>query len=375
MKRILYLSGSVNLWGARRSLLNLLENIDKKRFSPLVACPKEGPLTAKCESLVIPVEVVNLPLWRKAKNFWKIPAVIFTLVNLIKKREIDLIHCNSHWVTPYGVIAGKFAKVPVISHIRDIIEESKVRKYLLNGANKIITISNTQQRIFYPAIKDEGKLMTIYNGIDTDFFSFQGEEEVMNFRKELGAGKDAPVVGCVGQISSLKGQQYLLEAAPQILTEFPEAKFIFCGEVRRERDEGLVESLVGKFGLEKNVSLLGWRDDLPLIYSAMDVLVFPTLKEAFGRVAAEALSCGVPVVASRVGGVPEIVKDGQTGILVEPENPGQIAEATISLLKNPERRKEIGGKGSKIMKENFSLSKHVREVQEVYNKLLMVDSR
>lgn len=358
------------MWGARRSLLNLLQNIDGERFSPLVVCGREGPLTEKCRNSGLPIEIVNLPLWRKAKNFRKIPSVIFALVNLIRRHKIDLIHCNSHWITPYGVIAGKLTRTPVISHVRDIIDRSKVRKYLLNGAQRIITISQAQQEIFSSAIRDKDKLVTIYNGIDTDFFSPRSAEEVANFRQELGVGKDALVVGCVGQISSLKGQQYLLEAAPCILKEFPETKFLFCGEVRRERDKGLVESLVHKLSLEKSVFLLGWRDDLPLVYSAMDVLVFPTLKEAFGRVAAEAMSCGVPVVASRVGGVPEIVRDGQTGILVDSESTRQIAEAVLSLLKAPRKREEMGRMGKRIVKEKFSLLQYIKKIERLYDTLL-----
>ena len=131
-----------------------------------------------------------------------------------------------------------------------------------------------------------------------------------------------------------------------------------------------MEALIKELDIEKSVFLLGWRDDLPVIYSALDILAFPTLKEAFGRAAVEAMACGVPVVASAVGGVPEIVEDGRTGFLVTPRNYEKIADALLKLMKNTKMSREMGKNGMSKVKKKFDISKNIRLLENIYNSLL-----
>ena len=370
MHNILYLSDSVNLWGARRSLLDLLKNIDRKKFSISVVCGKEGPLTDKLKEENIDYATIPLPLWRKVKNLPHIPSSILSLVKLVKEKDIHIIHCNSHGVNPYGVIAGKLTNARVICHIRDIITPDKIKKYFLNYSDKIITISDFQKKVFsrYPTINKRVSL--VYNGIDTSIFYRCKTTEILKFRKKLNIGEKDFLVGCVGQISSLKGQDYLIKAVPLVLKKIPSTKFLLCGEVRRERDKGKIESLVEKLGVRKNIIFLGWREDLPIVYSSLDVLAFPTLKEAFGRAAVEAMACEVPVIATRVGGVPEIVEDGKTGILIPPQTHIQLADAIIKLLQDSKMRKNMGKEGRKRVQKNFNIAKTVNGVENIYSALL-----
>jgi glycosyltransferase involved in cell wall biosynthesis len=370
MYNILYLTGSVNLWGARRSLFDLLQNIDRKKFSISVVCGKEGPLTEKLEKEKIDYTIIPLPLWRKGKNLPRIPFSLFPLAKLVRKKNIHLIHCNSHWVNPYGVIAGKLTNVKVICHVRDIITPDKIKKYFINYSDRIVTISNFQKKVFnrYPVLNKRTHL--VYNGIDTSRFYRRKENEISKFRNKWNIEEDDFLVGCVGQISSLKGQEYLVRAIPMVLKEIPNTKFLLCGQVRRERDEGKIESLTEKLGIKKNVISLGWQEDLPIVYSSLDILAFPTLKEAFGRVAVEAMACKVPVIATKIGGIPEIVEEGKTGFLIPPKNPIQIADAVKRLLKDSKMRKNMGAEGRKKVKEKFSIKDTVHKIENLYYSLL-----
>ncbi len=370
MYNILYLSDSVNLWGARRSLLDLFKNIDRKKFSISVVCGKEGPLTDKLKKEGIDYMIIPLPLWRKSKNIPLIPSSIFSLVRLIKKKNINIIHCNSHGVNPYGVIAGKFTNAKVICHLRDIITLDKIKKYFINYSDKIITISNFQRKIFtnYPKLKE--KIYLIYNGIDVSFFNRCKKTEILDFKRRFNIKENDFLVGCVGQISSLKGQEYLIKAMPLVLKEIPNVKFLLCGNVRRERDKGKIEHLAEQLNVKKSVIFLGWQEDLPIVYSSLDILAFPTLKEAFGRVAVEAMACEVPVIATKVGGVPEVVEDGKTGILIDSEEHIQLADAIIRLLNDSKMRKNMGEEGRKRVKENFNIMKVVNDVENIYDALL-----
>lgn len=370
MYNILYLSGSVNLWGARRSLLDLLQNIDRREFSVSVVCSKKGPLTGELEKRKINYTIIPLPLWRKGKNLPRIPSSILSLVKVIKEKNIHLIHCNSHWVNPYGTIAARLTKRKVICHLRDVITTDKIQKYFIYRSDRIIVISNFLKQIFncYRAMK--GKVELVYNGIDTTVFLRRKEKEIADFKMKWGIKQSEYVIGCVGQLSSLKGQEYLLRAVPFILRRFPKTKFLLCGEVRRERDEGRMESVVQELNIERNITFTGWQDDLPAVYSSLDILAFPTLKEAFGRVAVEALSCQVPVVATKVGGVPEIVNDEKDGILVPPKSSPHLANGIMRILQNPELKRRMGEEGRRKVMEKFTLKKTVSQIENIYYSLL-----
>lgn len=366
--RALFLSGSVNLWGARRSLLDFLSKIDRERISPLVVCSKKGPLTEELRRSEIPFRLINLPLWRKAKNFSKIPGTLLPLYRLIREEKIDFIHSNSHWDNPYGVLAGKMAHIPTICHLRDIVSRDKVRKYLVGWADKVIAISYASAEVIEGRLKR--KVEVIYNGINLSVFSPRGEKEVLEFKRNLGLNEKELIIGTVGQISELKGQEYLIQAMPYILERFPHARIILCGEVRREKDEGRVEAMVRRLNLMGKIIMLGWQDNLSLLYSSLDVFVLPTLKEAFGRVVAEAMACKVPVVASRIGGVPEVVEEGKTGLLFSPGDYRELARCVIELLGEENNRKRMGEEGRKRVKSRFNLDEQVKKIEKVYDGLL-----
>ena len=361
LHKILYLSSSVNLWGARKSLLDILTHLDKKTFFPIVVCSSSGPLTEKLDEIKIPYRIVKMRLWRKGKYFPWIPSTVMCLAKLIRRERISLVHSNSHSDAPYGILACRFRKIPIISHIRDIIQPDKVGKYLLKHADKIIAVSNAAAKPF----GKNGKLLVINNSIDLNSF-----KPIEDIRGELNISKNELVIGIVGQISKLKGHDVFLKAASIILKKNKNIKFLIVGEVRRERDQGLCEALINKLDLRENVIFTGFRHDIANVLSAIDILAFPTLKESFGRSAIEAMALGKPVVASNVGGVPEIVRHGKTGILVSPGDAEELADGLLELINDKEKREDMGNEGLKVVREKFDIRDMMNRIENVYKELL-----
>ena len=365
LHKILYLSSSVNLWGARRSLLDILTRLDKKTFSPIVVCSSEGHLTEKLDEIKIPYRIIKMRLWRKGKYFPWIPYIVMCLAKLIKEERISIVHSNSHSDAPYGILACRFRKIPVISHIRDIIQPDKIGKYLLKHANRIITVSNAAADAFKDIKNKSEKLVVINNSIDLDSFKPSGD-----VRGELCIPMDDMVIGIVGQISKLKGHDVFLRAASIILKKNKNVKFLITGEVRRERDQGLCEALINKLNLRENVIFAGFRNDIANVMSAIDILAFPTLKESFGRSAIEAMAQRKPVVASNIGGVPEIVVDGKTGILVSPGDAEELANGLLALINDKKKREDMGNEAFKVVREKFDIRDMINKIENVYKELL-----
>ncbi len=362
--RILYLASSSNMWGARKSLADLLCSLDRRKFQPFVVLPEEGPLSWFLEERKIPFYILPLPSWRKFKKWRRIPSTLFRLWKVIQREKVHLIHANSHFVAPYGIVCGKLTKTPVITHVRSLLTPDKIGKYLLRWSDMIICNSYATAEVFpSPMLK---KVKVIYNGIDTDYFSPQREEKIREWKERWGLGTE-PVVGYIGKISREKGVDLLIDILPEVLKRVPKAKFMVAGKVRREKDEDLLQRLE-KFG--NHVVLTGWLEDLPLFYSSIDVLLFPTRKESFGRVVAEALSCETPVVATKTGGVTEILEDGVTGYLVEEGKREDMVRKISHILLNPNLAKKMGKEGRKSVNLRFALSQQIGKVEAIYNALL-----
>lgn len=365
LHKILYLSSSVNLWGARKSLLDILTHLDKKTFSPIVVCSSKGHLTEKLDEIKIPYRIIRMRLWRKGKYFPWIPYTVMCLAKLIKEERISLVHSNSHSDAPYGILACRLRKIPVISHIRDIIQPDKIGKYLLKHADRVIAVSNAAARAFKDIKNKSEKLVVINNSVDLNNFKPSGD-----VRGKLNISKNELVVGIVGQISRLKGHDVFLNAASIVLKKNKKIKFLIVGEVRRERAQELCEELINRLNIREHVVFTGYRQDIANIMSAIDILAFPTLKESFGRSAIEAMAHAKPVVASNVGGVPEIVIDGQTGILVFPGDAEALANGLLKLINDKIKREDMGNEGFMVVREKFDIRDMMNRIESVYKELL-----
>lgn len=336
------------------------------------ALRRSGPMKEKFDSLLVPTKVIKMRYIYQLNEFK-------SLVEFIKSNKFDIVHTNLVRADIIGRQAAKKAGVPVIVTTEHGIHTWQVRgklveyivKYLYKRTAEftdcIIAVSDyVKERLIEAGIPPE-KIVRIYNGIDIQEFAPVSEEERREFRRYLSEDESYHIVGGVGNLVSLKGHSYFIRAIPQILEKHPKTLFVIVGEGPLHKH---LVAEVNRLGLSGKVRFLGRLSTLTArVISSMDVLVQPSLTESFGLVVAEALGCGVPVVGTQVGGVPEIVVDGQHGFLVEPMNPDAIADKVIWLLDHKEEARAIAERGRQYVGEHFDIRKTVQEYYDLYTRL------
>jgi len=217
-------------------------------------------------------------------------------------------------------------------------------------------------------------VLSIPTGIDLQVFD-PSRADGDGFRAGLGLSAETPLIGTAGMLRGKKGHSYFLEAAEGVLRQIPEAKFVIVGDIAFESPiKRLLSEHIARLGIEGSVIMPGYRSDMPGVMAAMDVFVLPSLAEGVSQVVNQALAMKRPVVATNVGGLPEQIIDGVTGILVEKANSEQIRDAVLALLSNPDDARRMGENGRKLVEEKYSLEGMLDATEALYRRLLAVQA-
>ncbi|MBN1295791.1 glycosyltransferase family 4 protein, partial [bacterium] len=234
-------------------------------------------------------------------------------------------------------------------------------------ADTLITVSKAQKRLFkhFPEMHD--RIRVIHNGVDVQrFMQADGNE----FRRDIGVSPGQFLYGMVGPVSRHKGVEEFIRAAATIVRVDSEARFAVVGPDRPRAFLEEMKALVHSLQVEQNVIFTGFRDDIPEVMSGLDVLVTPSRVEAFGRVLLEAMAAGTPVIASQVGGIPEVISERDMGILVPPKSAEKLGEAMLVMLQDTSRRNQIIQVSQAHVARYFTIEKHTREIEMVYEAFL-----
>jgi glycosyltransferase involved in cell wall biosynthesis len=256
--------------------------------------------------------------------------------------------------------------------VRDLIEKGWLKWALRCMGryfpDKIITNSSAVGSIFPGNKRKE----TIYNGIDLSHFrpGINGKK----IRSEFKVGRDTKLIGTIGHLAPLKGYEELTDAMVELVREGCNVKLAIVGEAIYQNSNSYKQrllSLVYSKGLKDRVIFAGFREDIPELLASFDIFVLPSRSEGFGRVNLEAMAMGKPVISTSVGGIPEVVLDGVTGILVPPENSGDLAHAIIRVFNDSQLGKSMGNAGRRRVEEHFTLLAHVQRIEEIYGEILL----
>jgi glycosyltransferase involved in cell wall biosynthesis len=335
-----------------RPLENLVFALDRSIFSQVI-CYLIGEDEKHTKFETWGLDVISLHISKKKLRGFQ-PAVVFQLARIIKEQGIDIVHCQRHKPTVYGTLAAYMTgkNLKVISHVRGLNRTRRFRRKLVNMAlfrriSRIIAVSN--------AVRDDilrtnpmsfpDKVVTIYNGIGVEpYTDCSLTREQARIRLGL-PGKDAFVYGTVGRLVETKGQRILLEAFAKVYEKYPESWLVIAGKGRLESE---LRSLAAELNIHKRVLFLGYRTDIPEILKAYDVFVFPSIAEGLPGALLEAMATGIPVIASRVGGVPEILNNPELGMMVSPSSLDELTTAMERLYNMDEvERNDIG----KVLRE------------------------
>ena len=361
MVPILYLShcGS-SIGGGEKQLAYLVENIDRTRYRPLVVCPDDGVFAEHLRRANIPTVILNLPPWRKLKSLITRYRAGKKLVDIAKRHDAHLVHTSDSWFNPYLWSIRKQLKIPVVSHVRNLLTPTQVRKYRFNRMDSIIAISEQSRVPLIQAGIDPQKIDVVHNCVDLS--AFQPPPDPVRSAEY--------VVGIVGRIEPFKRQKTFVEIAAKVVAQYKQVRFHIIGSALETPEhrtyEREVRQLIAKYRLQEFIHFTSHRTDMPKAMQELDLLV--TLSA--GSVIAEAMAAGKPVIGTPVGSTAEMIVHGETGYVVPLDPIEDIADKIVELAKDPNRSRRMGQQGRKYAEEAFGVERHVQKIQGVYEKLL-----
>jgi glycosyltransferase involved in cell wall biosynthesis len=357
--RVLHVEGGRHLYGGAFQALELMRGLHARGHENLLACPRGCALAAAAA----PVAEVHGLTMRGDADLLLVPR----LARLIRASRPDLVHLHSRiGADLMGGIACRLTGVPVVHSRRVDNPEPRWQvalKYRLH--DRVIAISEEIGRVLISEGLPVEKLRVVRDAVDWEHYARPGDRTAIAAR--LGVPAEGLWLGVVAQLIERKGHRFLLRALPPLVAEYPDLRLFFFGRGPLAAE---LEQEVQRLGLTGHVTLAGFRDDLDEVLPCLDLLVHPALKEGLGVSLLQAASAGVPIVASRAGGIPEAVRDGQNGFLVPPGDVTALGEALSNLLADPVRRHALGIGGRRLIAEEFSIDAMVDGNLAVYLDLL-----
>jgi glycosyltransferase involved in cell wall biosynthesis len=361
---ILYFSTSSGPGGAERLVNRLAVRFNTHSFRPHVCLFRPGWVQQQCERDGISTTVI--PNKGPFDLVW-----LRRFLALIRKEQVHLIHAHEFDAIVHGTLAAAIARIPIVAtiHGKNYYWEKKSRRMaycLVSRYARMVAVSKDLKEFVteHTGITDE-RIQVIYNGID-EFPDIDAEEQA-RARYEIGLGSDDPIVGAVGSLYPVKGHRYLIDAIPSVIRACPAAKFLLVG---RGDQEVALKDRIKKLGLERYVHFLGLRQDIGRLLSIMDIFVLPSLSEGLSMATLEAMASAKPVVATRVGGNPELVIEGETGLLVPSEDSGALAKGITTLLLDKHRARAFGQNGRRRVEQRFHINMMIDEYRKLYRESL-----
>jgi len=359
--------------GTENQFMTLGRSLDPSRFALEFACLRRwGGFVNEIDERRIPLLECDI------SSFRSVDAVLqqARLARHLARRRIDIVHAYSFYGNVFAIPPARLARVPVvIASIRDrapylTAMQKRVQRYACRLADCILVNADAVKDWLIRERYDASKIVVIRNGVDLT--RFRQPIESTRIRHELGLPVDAPVSVVVSRLNRLKGLEQFLEAAAIVVARFPAARFLIVGETN-PNDRGylaVLKALAERFGLGDRVVFAGLRTDVPALLGSATVSVMPSLNEALSNVVLESMAAGVPMVATRVGGTPEAIEDGVTGLLVPPADPLALANAIGRILADPALANRLGLAARESVTERFGMDRMVSATQQLYCSLL-----
>lgn len=370
--RVLQVVDGFRMGGAENKLWELIERLDPNKYEIMLATVGPGgPLRPQFEKLG--VEIFDF-CRRSAFD----PMPFFKLYRLMKERRVDLVQTTLFWADVIGATAAKLAGVPAIlswetvSHEGDPYHNNLQRRggyrLAMSCADLIVAVSHeVKQSLVRRRGIPEEKIRVIHYGVDLEQFHPNGQDARLAKRQEIAVPPDSFMIGIVARLEPWKGHRNFIDAFAQVAAQFPDVNVVCVGEGSLRPE---LEALAKAKGLQHRIFFMGVRKDVAQWVNAIDLFVLPSLPgEGLPNVLLEAMACRKPVIATQVGGVPELVKDGENGFLVPSGNIAALRTALEQALRDRERLKLLGKNAQATVEKSFSLQQQISSFEETLDSL------
>src|SRR6266850_5992781 len=370
--RILNVVPTLMCGGTENQFMALGRLLDRTRFDLEFACLRRwGPFVDELVERRIPLTEYQVATFRSVNAL----AQQARLARHITRRSVQIVHAYNFYGNVFAIPPARLAAPVVIASIRDCAPyltamQKRVQRYACQFADCILVNADAVKDWLVDEGYAESKIAVIRNGVD--LARFDDAPPPSRVRRELGLPDTAPLVGVISRLTRLKGLEHFLEAAAMVRSRVPDARFLIAGETSPMDREylGELQQYAERCGVAESVIFTGLRRDVPAVLSSLDVSVMPSLNEALSNVVLESMAAGAPTVASRVGGTPEAIVDGVTGVLVPPADPSALADAIVQLLNDGRLATHLGAAARARIVDHFSVRRMVRSTEDLYVELL-----
>jgi len=360
--RVAHVSASLHYGGKENGVVNLVNRLDPAIFENYIFTYVRGGALAR---RVDPERCRVVELGDKLGGDYRL---YFKLAREFRRHRIHIAHTHSWATVMEGIVGARLARVPIVIHGEHGTMKTatklhiQIQRLLWRTADQMLSVSNVlrenlHRRFDFP----RDKIRVVANGVDLARFTLASQGR--DYKTRLGLPANALTFGAVGRVVPVKAYPIFLQAAKLVFNEIPHAHLVIVGD--GPQLEELVR-LADEQQIANRVHFLGARKDVPEILRGLDVFVLSSESEGLSNTILEAMASDRPVIATAVGGNPELVVDGETGLLVPPNDPPAMAAAILKLLRDPESRRQMGGRGRQRVEEKFSLDVMVRNYANVY---------
>ena len=389
--RVIHIITRLDKGGSAETTLHIVSSLNMEKYDVFLAhgLSRESNMSIMEKEVVESdlllaeakgVRVFALPSLVRRLSFKNDLLAFINIYRLIKRIRPHIVHTHTSKAGLLGRLASFLARVPIIIHTphghvfhsyygpvmtKVFVFAEKILSFM---TDKITALTNRERdEHLEEGIASIEKYVVIHSGVMLD--------RLMNMnidagavRGEFGIAQDSNVVGVVGRLVPIKGHKYLVSAAKRIIKEFRNTVFVFVGDgYLSSRLERQAESV----GVRKNIIFTGWRKDAVEILDLFDILVLPSLNEGMGKVLVEGMALGKPIIASNVGGIIDLVRNGENGILVPPGDSDALGEAILQLLKDKNLSEKLGKNGKAMVYPEFDASVMVKQIDDLYESLLV----
>jgi glycosyltransferase involved in cell wall biosynthesis len=374
-----------SFYGAQHSLRTLVTNSDPERILPLVVTTAEGELAGAFREVgaqvrILPLasdanvfggQVLRYTTLQKTRMLGGVASFTLRALRWLRAERIDVVYANDLRSLLLVGPAARLLGLPVVWYVREDRRLGRVQPLGARLADRILMIADSVRSAFTEEelARHAGKFTTLHTGFDVSRYEAP-RERGFALRAQLGLPPRASVVGLVGSITERKGHDLLVGAAPAIVAAHPETRFLLVGDVPagQEAYRNRVQAEIRALGLERHFAWLGYTPDVAASYAAMDLLVLPSRSEGLPRTLVEALASGLPVVASDVGGVREILTEPVLGDVMPDNTSWHLAQGVCARLARPEACEDRSVRSARIA-DRFSIPAYVRGFEEIVRSL------